>query len=181
MPEERRELETTDLRRSSPRRAGLLLEGTHHTMRTAAGALVSWSKAVVIEGLCVAVLWWIGLALLHVPLAPLWAILAGLCSLIPNFGGVLSVIGPVVSVLVSGGDLANLGLVLGLYAAIVIIDQLLIQPLLLHKVTRVPVWASILAPIVLGVVIPFWGVLLAPPLLAVGYALKRSRHAAQAG
>jgi predicted PurR-regulated permease PerM len=36
----------------------------------------------------------------------------------------------------------------------------------------VPVWASILAPIVLGIVIPFWGVLLAPPLLAVVYAYK---------
>jgi predicted PurR-regulated permease PerM len=128
----------------------------------------------VIEGLCVAILWWIGLWMLDVPLAALWAILAGLCSLIPNFGGVLSVIGPVVSVLVSGGDIARLGMVLGLYAAIVILDQLVIQPLLLHRVTRVPIWASILAPIVLGIVIPFWGVLLAPPLLAVGYALRRS-------
>ncbi len=33
-------------------------------------------------------------------------------------------------------------------------------------------WASILAPIILGILIPFWGVLLAPPLLAVVYAYK---------
>jgi len=39
----------------------------------------------------------------------------------------------------------------------------------------VPVWASILAPIVLGIVIPFWGILLAPPLLAVVYAFRRPR------
>ena len=44
---------------------------------------------------------------------------------------------------------------------------------LLKRVSRVPIWASILAPIVLGIVIPFWGVLLAPPLLAVIYAFRR--------
>jgi predicted PurR-regulated permease PerM len=36
----------------------------------------------------------------------------------------------------------------------------------------VPMWASLLTPIVLGILIPFWGVLLAPPLLAVVYAYK---------
>ena len=34
--------------------------------------------------------------------------------------------------------------------------------------------ASIFAPIILGILIPFWGVLLAPPLLAVVYAYKTS-------
>ena len=60
-----------------------------------------------------------------------------------------------------------------MYAVIVVIDQLLLQPLIMKRVTRVPVWASILAPIVLGIVIPFWGILLAPPLLAVVYAFRR--------
>ena len=57
----------------------------------------------------------------------------------------------------------------------VVIDQLLLQPLIMKRVTRVPVWASILAPIVLGIVIPFWGILLAPPLLAIVYAFRRPR------
>jgi predicted PurR-regulated permease PerM len=39
----------------------------------------------------------------------------------------------------------------------------------------VPIWASILVPIVLGIVIPFWGVLLAPPLLAIIYAFRRPK------
>ncbi len=143
--------------------------------RTAGTALVNWWRAVSIEALCVAVLWFLGLWLLHVPLAPVWAIIAGLMTFIPNFGGVLALLGPVFSVLFSGHDEYRLGLVLGLYAAIVIIDQLLIQPLLLKRVTRVPIWASILVPIVLGVIIPFWGVLLAPPLLAVVYAFRKPR------
>ncbi len=138
-------------------------------------ALVNWWRAATLESLCVGALWWVGLAVLHVPLAPLWAMLAALAAFIPHLGGVLSVIGPVLAVALSGHDFYRLGLVLGLYAAIVILDQLIIQPLLLKRTTRVPVWLSILAPIALGVVIPFWGVLLAPPLLAVVFAFRKPR------
>lgn len=143
--------------------------------RTAGTALVNWWRAATLEGLCVGILWWIGLTLLHVPLAPLWAMIAPLAAFIPHLGGVLSVIGPVLAVSFSGHDFYRLVWVLGLYAIIVVLDQLLIQPLLLKKTTRVPIWASILFPIVLGIVIPFWGVLLAPPLLAVFYAFRKPR------
>jgi predicted PurR-regulated permease PerM len=49
---------------------------------------------------------------------------------------------------------------------------LLLQPYIMRRTARVPMWASILVPLVLGFVIPFWGFLLAPPLLAVVYAFK---------
>jgi predicted PurR-regulated permease PerM len=144
-------------------------------LRTAGIALVNWWRAVTIEGLCVAVLWLIGLLLLRVPLAPVWALVAGLMTLVPNFGGVIALLGPAFSILVSEPSMYRLCILLGLYAVIVVIDQLLLQPLIMKRVTRVPVWASILAPIVLGIVIPFWGILLAPPLLAVVYAFRRPR------
>jgi predicted PurR-regulated permease PerM len=147
--------------------------GVH--LRTAGTALVNWWRAVTIEGLCVAVLWLIGLLLLHVPLAPVWALIAGLMTLVPNFGGVIALLGPAFSILVSQPSMYRLCILLGMYAVIVVLDQLALQPLILKRVTRVPVWASILAPIVLGIVIPFWGILLAPPLLAVVYAFRRPR------
>jgi predicted PurR-regulated permease PerM len=144
-------------------------------LRTAGTALVNWWRAVTIEGLCVAVLWLIGLLLLHVPLAPVWALVAGLMTLVPNFGGIIALLGPAFSILVSQPSMYRLCILLGLYAVIVVIDQLLLQPLIMKRVTRVPVWASILVPIVLGIVIPFWGILLAPPLLAIVYAFRRPR------
>jgi predicted PurR-regulated permease PerM len=144
-------------------------------LRTAGTALVNWWRAVTIQGLCVAVLWLIGLLSLHVPLAPVWALIAGLMTLVPNFGGVIALLGPAFSILVSQPSMYRLCILLGLYAVIVVIDQLLLQPLIMKRVTRVPVWASILAPIVLGIVIPFWGILLAPPLLAIVYAFRRPR------
>jgi predicted PurR-regulated permease PerM len=147
--------------------------GTH--LRTAGTALVNWWRAVTIQGLCVAVLWLIGLLLLHVPLAPVWALIAGLMTLVPNFGGVIALLGPAFSILVSQPSMYRLCILLGMYAVIVVIDQLVLQPIILKRVTRIPVWASILAPIVLGIIIPFWGILLAPPLLAVIYAFRRPR------
>ena len=144
-------------------------------LRTAGSALVNWWRAATIEGLCVGGLWLIGLLLLRVPLAPLWALIAALMTLIPNFGGVISVLGPVFSILVTRPEMERLCFLLGLYAVIVVIDQLGIQPLVMKRVTRVPIWASILAPIALGVIIPFWGILLAPPLLAVVYAFRRPK------
>jgi predicted PurR-regulated permease PerM len=146
--------------------------------RTAGTALINWWRAVSIEALCVAVLWWIGLALLRIPLAPVWALIGGLMTFVPNFGGVITVIFPVMMVLFSGHDMYRLGLVLGLYAIIVVIDQLLLQPLLLKRVTRIPIWASIFVPILMGIVIPFWGVLLGPPLLAVIYAFRKPKEKA---
>ena len=148
--------------------------GAAGTAHTVGRALENWWRAATLEALCVGGLWWIGLFLLHIPLAPLWALVAAFASFIPHLGGVLSLIGPVLSAAFSGHDFYRLGLLLGLYAMIVIADQLLIQPLLLKKTTRVPVWLSILAPIALGIVIPFWGVLLAPPLLAIVYAFRKT-------
>jgi predicted PurR-regulated permease PerM len=147
--------------------------------RTAGTALFNWWKAVTLEALCVAVLWLIGLLLLQVPLAPVWALIGGLMTFVPNFGGVITVIFPVLMVLFSGHDMYRLGLVLGLYAVIVVIDQLVLQPYLLKRVSRIPIWASIVVPIAMGIIIPFWGVLLGPPLLAIIYAFRKPKSSEQ--
>jgi hypothetical protein len=52
------------------------------------------------------------------------------------------------------------------------VDGLLFQPYIMRRVAKVPMWASILAPVILGFAIPFWGFILAPLLLEVIYAYK---------
>ena len=141
----------------------------------AGGALLNWLRATLIDALLVGILWLLGLWLLHVPLAPLWALVAALVQFIPNFGGMLALIGPSLTLLFTARGWQQFGLLLGLYAVIVLIDQLGLQPWLMKKNTRVPIWASIFGPIVLGIVIPFWGVLLAPPLLAVAFAFRKPK------
>ena len=120
-------------------------------------------------------MWLIGLLILRVPLAFVWAIIGGACQFIPNFGPLIAVIGPALTTLFASQSDAMMHLlyVFMLYAIIAVIDGLVLQPYLMKRSNKVPIWASILAPIVLGIVIPFWGVLLAPPLLAVIYAYRR--------
>ncbi len=134
---------------------------------------LNWLRATALDALFVGLLWLIGLWLLHIPWAPFWALIAVLAQFIPNFGGMLALIGPALSLLFAGRNLEQFGLLLCLYAAIVFIDQLFLQPWLLKRTTKVPIWASIFGPIILGIIIPFWGVLLAPPLLAVIFAFRK--------
>jgi len=60
-----------------------------------------------------------------------------------------------------------------LYAVVTITDAWVLEPVLMKKTARVPIWASIITPIVLGILWPFWGVLIAPPLLAVVFAFRQ--------
>jgi predicted PurR-regulated permease PerM len=144
-------------------------------LRTTGGALKNWALAQLLDSLAIGVLWLIGLSILHVPLAPLWALLAALFQIVPHFGPILSLLGPVLAATLKWVDWEHPAYVLGLYAAIAMLDGFLLQPYIMRRTARVPVWASVLAPIVLGIIWPFWGVLVAPPLLAVVYAYRARR------
>jgi len=135
-------------------------------------ALKNWAIAQLQDSLAVGVLWFIGLHYLRIPLAPLWAGLAALLQIIPHLGPILGLIGPALTATIAWRDWEHPLYVLALYAVIVVIDGLLLQPYIMRRTAKVPIWASIIVPIVLGIVWPFWGVLVAPPLLAVVYAYK---------
>jgi predicted PurR-regulated permease PerM len=144
-------------------------------LRTTGSALKNWAVAQMQDSLAVGVLWLIGLYLLHVPLAPMWAVIAAVLQIVPHFGPILGLLGPVLAVTIKWMDWEHPLGVLGLYAAIVIFDGLLLQPYIMRRTVKVPIWESVLSPIVLGVIWPFWGVLAAPPLLAVLYAYRARR------
>lgn len=145
------------------------------------GALKNWFIAQCYDSLAVAAMWLIALLILHVPFALFWAFLGGALQFIPNIGAVLSLIGPALAILFTGANWERFVGLLIAYAIIMVVDGLVLQPYLMKRQNRVPIWASILAPIVLGFIIPFWGVLLAPPLLAVIYAYRRKAAPIKAG
>ncbi len=138
-------------------------------LSTTGTALKHWFVAQSYDALCMAALWLIGLLIIGVPWAPVWAFLGGALQFIPNFG-----------VMIGGFD--RFLYVLILYAVLVVIDGLFLQPYLMRRAARVPIWASILTPLVLGVLLPsFWGVLIAAPLLAIVFTYRaraRDRRAA---
>jgi predicted PurR-regulated permease PerM len=151
-------------------------------LRTTGSALKNWAVAQLQDSLAVGVLWLIGLYILHVPLAPMWAVIAAVLQIVPHLGPVLGLIGPVLAATIKWMDWEHPLGVLGLYAVIVILDGLLLQPYIMRRTVKVPIWASIVSPIVLGMIWPFWGVLVAPPLLAIIYAYRaRRQHSAARG
>ncbi len=144
-------------------------------LRTAGGALVGWWRATTLDALCVGLMWFVGLYFIHVPWAPLWALVAAVCQFVPGIGTALSVCGPAIAAFFASldTDYDKLWWTLGLYGFIAIVDGLLIQPLLLKRETLVPWWAAMLGPIVGGILLPPWGALIAPPVLAVIFAFRR--------
>ena len=143
------------------------------------GALWKWLVAQFLDSICVGLMWWAGLTYLHIAWAPFWAVLAALFQFIPHFGPPLTLIGPAVAALIGGG-LASFLWVLGLYGAIIVIDGLVLQPLIMRRTAKVPIWASLTVPIVLGMMIGFWGLLLAAPLLAIIFAYRAYAKSAAA-
>ena len=140
-------------------------------LRITGAALKGWLVAQSSDAMIVGLMWLIGLEIIRVPLAPLWALLGALLQFVPHFGPVIALIGPALVGGLSGGWMRLL-YVLILYAVIAVTDGLILQPYLMKRTVKVPIWASILTPFVLGFVIPFWGVLLAPPVLAVVYTYR---------
>ena len=137
--------------------------------------LKQWMVAQMKDAVLVGILWLIGLLIIGIPLAPLWAFLGGLFQLVPILGTILALIGPVFSAAVSGNWM-HIVYVFILYAVIVVIDGFGLQPILMKHTARVPVWASILVPLLLGLIFNVWGIILAPPLLAIIYTYRRMRE-----
>ncbi len=142
--------------------------------RLTGSALKNWFVAQLQDSAAVACLWLVGLLIIRVPLAPLWAVLAAFLQFIPHLGPAIALCGPAIAAAISGGFM-RLIYVFILYAVVAVTDGLVLQPYLMKRTAKVPIWASILAPIVLGMIFSFWGVLLAAPLLAVLYAYRARR------
>jgi predicted PurR-regulated permease PerM len=147
--------------------------------RTTGSALKNWFVAQCCDAAAVAVLWLAGLLMIGIPWAPLWAVLAGLLQFVPHIGGPIALIIPAVLGALSAGHRQRFFYVLILFAAIMMIDGLFLQPYLMKRTAKVPFWASLLTPIAIALLFPvWWAVLLAPPLLAVIFAFRRKRATA---
>jgi predicted PurR-regulated permease PerM len=132
--------------------------------------LKQWFVGQCYDSACVGLLWWGGLTALQVPWAPFWGVVAAMFQFIPQFGTVLSALGPLAAAMFVNWE--TVLYVLILYGAIVVIDGLVLQPLIMRRTARVPIWASLTIPILLSLIFGFWGLLLAAPILAVVFAYR---------
>lgn len=128
-------------------------------------SLVGWSKGTLLTMLAIAVLSFIGLSILGVPLPLVNATLAGLLEFIPNVGPVLSTVPPVLLALLDAPWKA--AAVLVLYFLIQQMESLILVPTIMaREASLLPVF-TILAVVVFASFFGFLGLFLAIPLLIV--------------
>src|SRR5262249_43808609 len=114
--------------------------------RTTGRAIKNWFVAQLQDAVAVALMWLIGLWIVGVPWAPLWAILGGALQFIPQIGMVLGLVAPALAIaVIQGGWMMFLKLII-LYVVIAVVDGFFLQPYFMRRTARVPLWASIPAP-----------------------------------
>ena len=93
----------------------------HEHVRTTGSALKNWFVAQCYDSAAVAALWLVGLTLIGVPWAPLWALLAGVLQFIPWFGQTIAMIFPALVGLFSSNHM-RFFYVLILYVVVMVAD-----------------------------------------------------------
>jgi predicted PurR-regulated permease PerM len=124
-----------------------------------------WMQGQLILAVLVGVLVYLGLTILGVRNALLFAFLAGLLETIPLFGPIIAAIPAVATAYTDSGISAGL-FVAGLYLIIQQFENHLIYPLVVTKIVGVPPILVILALIVGGKLAGFLGLLLSVPMAA---------------
>lgn len=127
--------------------------------------LVGWMTATLINMAAIAVVSFIGLLILGVPLALASALLAGLLEFIPNIGPILSVIPPMVVALLDTPWKAVAVLIL--YFLIQQFEAYLLVPFVMRRQVSLLPAITLLSVIVFGTFFGFLGVFLSVPLVIV--------------
>jgi predicted PurR-regulated permease PerM len=121
-----------------------------------------WMQGQLLLGLIVGVLTYLGLTILGIKYAFLFAVLAAVFELIPLFGPILSAVPPLIFGFLDGPTTGFM--VLGFFIILQQFENHLIYPLVVKKIIGVPPLLVIIALIVGGRLAGFLGLLLAVPL-----------------
>ncbi|MDX2232106.1 MAG: AI-2E family transporter [Leptolyngbyaceae cyanobacterium bins.349] len=128
-------------------------------------SLVGWIRGTLLAMVVIAVVSYIGLLILGVPLPLINALLAGLLEFVPNIGPTLSVIPPALLALLDAPWKAIAVIVL--YLLIQQFESLVLVPFVMKKeVSLLPLF-TVLSVVVFSVFFGFLGLFLAIPLLIV--------------
>lgn len=133
--------------------------------------LRGWMMGQAISSLVVAVLTWIGLALLGVPAAGGLGVIAGLLDIIPLIGPIIAGI-PAVLLAFTVSPLMALWTLL-LFLGVQQLQGNFLQPMIQKYAVNVPPALLLFAVLAFGLLFGFLGVLLAAPLTIVSFILVR--------
>ena len=140
-------------------------ERGEEVLNTLGQTLRSWLSGKLLSMLIVAVLTWIGLWILGIPLALILGITAGLLAFVPNFG-------PLVALLFGTLFAATQGLdkmlwTAAIYILVQVVESNLITPVIQRQKVSLPMAMIVFAQLVLGVYTGVLGLVLATPIFAI--------------
>jgi predicted PurR-regulated permease PerM len=148
--------------RSRRRRAGEVLP-------LAGLAMVQWMKGTALAMLFVGVTASVGLWLIGVPAALALGLIAGLLEFIPYFGPAISFVPATIVALAISPEMALW--VIGLYAVVQSMESVLVTPLLMNQMVKLPPALTLLFQTMMAALFGFLGLLLAVPILATSKTL----------
>lgn len=123
----------------------------------------AWLKGQVLLGILVGLMVFIGLTILQVKYALVFALLAGIFEIIPIFGPILASLPPIGIALLQSPSLALAVIVL--YVIIQQFENHLIYPVVVRKIVGVPPMITIIALVAGAKIAGFLGMLLSVPMV----------------
>ena len=152
-----------------PQRRRTDVERVLHEIRT---AWMGWLRGVGIDMLVTGVLLYIGLLIVGLDFALVFAVIGALFVLIPYFGAVAGGIPPVLFALADSPGKA--AIVFGLYILVQQIEGNVIIPMVMAKQVSLHPAIIVIGVVVVGRVIGFVGLLVAVPLISAAMILVRA-------
>ncbi len=131
--------------------------------------LKGWLKGMMIAMVLIAVLSFIGLTIIGIPMALALAVIAGILNFIPNFGPLMAMVPAVLLGLVDSTQTAII--VAALYILIQTLESNIITPTIQRRMINLPPALLIIAQLLMGTLSGALGIILATPLLAITMVL----------
>lgn len=136
--------------------------------------LRQWLVAQLMSMMIVAVLTWLGLWLVGLPLSFLFGVIAGLLTFIPNIGPILAAVPAVLIATTQSG--ATVLWVIGVYVVVQALESYLITPRIQQEKTSLPPALLIAAQVFSGVAFGVIGLALASPLTVLAMTLVNETY-----
>ena len=140
-------------------------ERGEQVLDTLGQTLRSWLSGKLLSMLIVAVLTWVGLWIIGIPLALILGIIAGLLAFIPNFGPIIALLFGTLFAATQGID--KMLWTAAVYTLVQIVESNLITPFIQRQKVSLPMALILFAQLVLGVYTGVLGLVLATPVFAI--------------
>jgi len=128
-------------------------------------ALKGWLKGMMLSIVLITIMLTIGLSLMHIPVALVLAMIAGMLKIIPNFGSLAAMIPGVLLALTVSTNTAILVALLYIVSQTIVSN--IVTPLIQKKMINLPPALTIISQIIMGTLSGALGIIMAVPLLAI--------------